>query len=30
VDALVAQMQDDVAATRRTLAAASAEPFGES
>jgi riboflavin kinase/FMN adenylyltransferase len=30
VEALVAQMADDVAATRRTLAAAAAEPFGES
>ncbi|HEV8354731.1 MAG TPA: bifunctional riboflavin kinase/FAD synthetase [bacterium] len=30
VDALIAQMHGDVAATRRTLAAAAAEPFGES
>jgi len=30
VDALIAQMRDDVAATRRILAAAGGEPFGES
>lgn len=30
VDALIAQMQDDVAATRRILAAVGGQPFGES